>query len=179
MNRAAAGLVQLALVGAIAGGLGLAVVTGLAYWRGKVAGTKQATAERNAHWQALVDTLQRQARAAVDAEAQHVRALEEQWRIARQGADHERERERAANAARVAAVAADRDRLRDELAAAAAGGVTAADDSIAACRDRAAAFGRVLGEALRAAGECAADAEDLATGVRTLQRAWPAGEVTP
>jgi len=175
VKRWAAGVVQLALVGAIVGGLAVAGAGVAGYLKGK----RVATAERNTHWQGQVDRLQAQHRAAVDAEAQRVRALEEQWRLARQGADHERERERASNAARVAAVAADRDRLRDELARAAAGGVAEADDSVAACRDRAAAFGRVLGEALRAGAECAAAAEDLATSVRTLQRAWPGGEVAP
>jgi hypothetical protein len=171
-------MLQLSLVLAIVGGIGFAGITGAAYWRGKVTGRSVATAERNAHWQGVVDTLHAAHRAAVDAENARVRAVEEQWRLARQGADHERERERAANAARVAAVAADRDRLRDELASAASGGVVEADDSLSACRDRADAFGRVLGEALRASAACAADAEDLATGVRTLQRAWPTGEVT-
>lgn len=179
MNRAAAGFAQLALVSVIVGALGFAAVTGLAYWRGKGAGRAQATAERNAHWQSVVDKLQNAHRAAVDEENASTRSVEEQWRLARQGADHERERERAANAARVAAVAADRDRLRDELAGGASGGVSAADDSVAACRERADAFGRVLGEVLRASAACAADAEDLATGVRTLQRAWPTGEVKP
>ena len=179
MKRALLGVVQLALVGCIVGGLALAGTGVAAYWRGKVAGTAAATAERNTHWQATVDKLQADARAAVSAEAQRVQALQEQWRMARLGADHERERERAANAARLAAAAADRDRLRDELAAAAAGGVAETADSVAACRDRAAAIGQLLGEALRASGQCAGESEDLAPELRRVRAAWPSGEVTP
>jgi len=175
MRRAVAGVLQLALVGAIVGGLSLPVAYALGYFRGKAV----TAAERNAHWQAMLDRREAQHRAAVEAETARTRAVEEQWRIARQGADHERERERAANAARVAAVAADRDRLRDELARAAAGGVAAADDSIGACRDRAEAFGRVLGDVLRGFGRCAAEAEDIAAELRRVRSAWPTGEVTP
>lgn len=175
MKRWAAGVVQLALVGAIVSGLGMAGAGVAGYFKGK----RVAAAERNTHWQAQIDRMQAQHRAAVEAETARTRAVEEQWRIARQGADHERERERAANAARVAAVAADRDRLRDELARAAAGGVAAADDSIGACRDRAEAFGRVLGDVLRGFGRCAAEAEDLAAELRRVRSAWPTGEVTP
>lgn len=180
MNRRAAGLAQLALIGVIVGALGFAAVTGLAYWRGDAAGAARATAERNAHWQRIVDKLQADARQAVAAEAQRVQALQEQWRLARQGADHERERERAANAARLAAAAADRDRLRDELAAAAAGGVTEAADSVAACRDRAATLGGLLGSALRASEQCAGEAEDVAAELRRVRAAWPRNdEVKP
>lgn len=175
MKRAAAGVAQLVLIAMLIGGLGMAAIGSWSYFKGK----RVAEAERNAHWLAQIDSLQAQHRAAVEAETARTRAVEEQWRIARQGADHERERERAANAARVAAVAADRDRLRDELASAAAGGVAAADDSIGACRDRAEAFGRVLGDVLRGFGRCAAEAEDLAAELRRVRAAWPTGEVTP
>lgn len=175
MKRWSAGIVQLALVCCIVGGLGMAGAGVAGYFKGRNA----ATTERNAHWQGQIDRLQQQHRAAVEAETARTRAVEEQWRIARQGADHERERERAANAARVAAVAADRDRLRDELARAAAGGVTEAADSVAACRDRAATLGGILGSALRASERCAGEAEDLAGELRRVRAAWPTNEVTP
>lgn len=176
MRRGAAGVLQLALVGLLLSGVGMAATGTWAWFKGK----RTATAERNAHWQGVVDTLQRQAQAAVAAADARTAAIQEQWRMARQGADRERETERAANAARVAAVAADRDRVRDELARAAAGGVEAADDSTAACRDRAAAIGRVLGAALQASAQCATDAEDLAAELRRVRAAWPrASEVAP
>ena len=62
MKRALLGVVQLALVGCIVGGLALAGTGVAAYWRGKVAGTAAATAERNTHWQATVDKLQADAK---------------------------------------------------------------------------------------------------------------------
>lgn len=116
--------------------------------------------------------------ASVDEANRRADALEEQWRLARQGADRAQENERAATRAALAAVNADRDRLREQLAAAASGGVQAADDSVAACRVRAAALGVVLGQALQSHAQCTADLEDAATGIRTLQRGWPsdAGE---
>lgn len=70
-------------------------------------------------------------------------------------------------------VVAERDSLRNQLANAARGPAQAADDSLPACRDRAAAYGGVLAEALRAGEECAAAAEANAEGVRTLRAAWP------
>lgn len=100
-------------------------------------------------------------------------SLEEQWRAQRQGADRAQETERARTRAALAAVSADRDRLRVELASVASGGVEAGADSVPACRDRADALGRVLGEALQAHAQCTADAEDLAAGVRALREAWP------
>ena len=173
MKRWAAGLAQLALLSALICGVGMAAVGSWSYFKGK----RVATAERNAHWQGIVNVLQADARKAVEDEAAKVRSIEEQWRLQRRGADHERERERAVNAARLAAVAADRDRLRDQLTAAAAGGVAEADDTVAACRDRAAAFGRVLGDVLLGFGQCAADAEDLAAELRRVRGAWPTNEV--
>lgn len=160
---------RLGLVAALLAGLGMAGTGVVAYAKGK----RAAVAERNAHWQGVVDKLQADARAALQAAEERTLAVEETNRLRRQGADDVQERERAANRAALAAVAADRDRLREQLATAAAGSVAAADDSVAACRDRAQALGRVLGDALRAHAECTAAAEDLAAGVRALRAAWP------
>lgn len=169
MRRRTAGVLQLALVGLLLSGVGMAATGGWAWFKSK----RVTTAERNAHWQGVVDVLQRDHRKAVEDEAAKVRAIEEQWRIQRREADHAQERERAATRTALAAAYADAGRLRDQLAAAAAGGVTEAEDTVTACRGRAAAFGRVLDEALRAHAQCSADAEDLAAGVRALRAAWP------
>lgn len=163
---------RMGLLGALLAGLGM-VGVGIERWH---AGHAAGAAEEKAHADQVLATLRERQRAELEAANARADAISEQWRTARQGADREREKERAATQAARAADAADLQRMRDQLAAAAAGGVEAADDTVAACRDRAAAFGRLLGEALRAGGDCAADAEDLGTSVRTLQRAWP---VTP
>lgn len=169
MRRAAQGVLQLALVGLLLSGVGMAATGTWAWFKS----ASVAKAKADTHWQGVVDTLQRDHRKAVDEEAAKVRAIDEQWRLARQGAALEQERERAATRAALAAAYADAGRLRDQLATAAGGGVTAADDTVAACRERAAAFGRVLDEALRAHAQCSADAEDLAADVRALRTAWP------
>lgn len=102
-----------------------------------------------------------------------VAATEELWRMKLQGAQRAQEKERSANERMLAAVAADRNSLREQLANAAAGGVEASNDTVAACRERAAAFGRVLDDALQAHAVCTAAAEDNAAGVRTLLSGWP------
>lgn len=71
------------------------------------------------------------------------------------------------------ASAADAGRLRSELAAYAAGGVKAGDDTLAACRGRADALAVVSEAALSDGSQCASDAEDLASSLRAMQRAWP------
>lgn len=100
-------------------------------------------------------------------------SISEAWKAQRQGADRAQDRERAQTRAALAAVISERDGLRDDLARAATGGVEAAGDTVAACRERTATFGRVLGEALQAHAECTAAAEDNASGVRTLLGSWP------
>jgi len=65
------------------------------------------------------------------------------------------------------------ERMRQRLAAAAAGGVAAGDDSVTSCRERAAAFGVVLGEALQAHALCTADIEDVAASYRAVRGSWP------
>jgi hypothetical protein len=73
-----------------------------------------------------------------------------------------------------AAVVGERNQLRDDLnRAVASGGVEASNDTVENCRSRAHAAGLVLQEALRISAVCAGDSEDLASGVRALQRAWP------
>jgi hypothetical protein len=180
VNRRAAGLAQLALIGLIVGGLGVAAVTGLAYWRGDAAGAARTAAERNAHWQAVTDKMQAQARA--EFEAARVAAERESAALTkdRDDAQANLNRERARTQALrgdLDRVVRDADRMREQLAAVASGGVSEDQDSIAACRARADAIGRVLGQALRTSEQCALDAEDLAAGDRALRNGWP--EVTP
>lgn len=175
------GAMQLALVACIVGGLGLATASGLAYWRGKSAGKAQATAERNTHWQGVVDKLQGDHRAAFERARTEAESRSTQLEKERDDAQNQLAREVARTRALrgdLARAVHDADRLRDQLAAVATGGVDADQDSVAACRARANALGRVLGEALRASEQCHLDAEDLAAGIRALRSAWPEG-VTP
>ncbi|MCL4695465.1 MAG: hypothetical protein KJ023_00160 [Burkholderiaceae bacterium] len=196
VTRAVRGALSLILYVALAGGVATAVGSALAYWRGHAAGAEQAEqqaaaerADAERRHRAEQDRLRADAQAKFDAalvaaaerydridtarkEAQHALAIE-QSRTARLRGD-------------LAAAVRDRDRLRDALAGAATGGVTEAEDSTAACRARADALGRVLGEALSAHRQCSLDAEDLAAGLRAL-RGWAgaveaserAGEVAP
>lgn len=195
-TRIVRGALSLVLYVALAGGLATAVGSALAYWRGHAAGAEQAEqqaaaerADAERRHRAEQDRLRADAQARFDAalvaaaerydridtarkEAQHALAIE-QSRTARLRGD-------------LAAAVRDRDRMRDALAGAASGGVTEAEDSLGACRSRADALGRVLGEALSAHRQCSLDAEDLAAGLRAL-RGWAAvvesseraGEVAP
>lgn len=179
-HRIVRGALSLVLYVALAGGIATAVGSALAYWRGHAAGTEQAEqaaaaerADAERRHRAETDRLRADAQARFDAalvaaaerydridtarrEAQHALATE-QTRIARLRGD-------------LAAAVRDRDRLRDALAGAATGGVTEAEDSTAACRARADALGRVLGEALSAHRQCSLDLEDAGGGTRALMR---------
>ena len=124
----------------------------------------------------VIATMLNEHRAALVEANALVDALNEKMRLARQGAERAQELERAASRATLAAVNADRAGLRQQLAAAASGGVEASNDTVAACRERAAALGNVLDSALQAHAVCTAEAEDLASGVRALRSAWPVGE---
>lgn len=142
------------------------------YYAGKRAG---ATADR-LRSDKIIATMIAEHAANVAAANQRADAIQEQWRAQRKGAQDALDRERkewGTIGSRLAAVDADRGRLRDALAAYAAGGVSPADDSAAACRERAAALGDVLGEMVRGYAQCTAAAEDHAAGVRALQVAWP------
>jgi hypothetical protein len=113
----------------------------------------------------------------VDKANAKVDQIEAMMQKVKQGAQDALKTANEANAkirAAFAAVSGERDKLRDDLnRAIVTGGVEASADSVGACRDRADAAGRVLQEALRISAVCSSDAEDLASGVRALQRAWP------
>lgn len=66
----------------------------------------------------------------------------------------------------------ERDGLHQQLAAYSAGPAASAD-TLPACRDRSNTLGDVLGQALRAAEECAGATETEAGNVRALLKAWP------
>lgn len=174
--RVLRGAISLLLWVAMAGGLATVLGSALSYWRGHSAGSESATAERNAHWRGVLDTLQDEH--AKQLRAETAKSAEDTNRMARsvhQAQEHlEHERQATARLRGDLAAAVQRhDRMRDALAAAATGGRTEADDSLPACRARADAIGRVLGEALQAHERCSLDAEDLASGVRTLRDGWP------
>lgn len=68
-----------------------------------------------------------------------------------------------------------RDGLLDTIAAYAAGRAEGEADTLAACNTRAQALGGLLGEALRASEEGAADGERCNNDLRTVLNAWPRG----
>ncbi len=177
MRRAVYGALQFALIGVIVAGVATAGAGVAGYFKGK----RAATAERNTHWQGVVDKLQGDHRAAFERARAEAESRSTQLEKERDDAQNQLAREVARTRALrgdLARAVHDADRLRDQLAAVATGGVAADQDSVAACRARADALGRVLGEALRASEQCHLDAEDLASGVRALRSAWPEG-VTP
>lgn len=160
--------------------LGLALLSGLgmvgSYFWGESRGTQMATDERNSHWQGVLATLQAEHAKRLAAETAKARQQEDLWLANILTVGEALAKERASNArlrGDLSAAVARADRMREQLAAAATGGVPEAQDSVAACRARADAFGRVLEEALRAHRTCELDAEDLAGGVRALQAGWP------
>lgn len=160
--------------------LGLALLAGLGmvgtYFWGESRATKAVTDDRNSHWQGVVAKLREEHAKQLRAETAKAKAQEHQWLANILTVGEALAKERAANArlrGDLSAAVARADRMRDQLAAAAAGGVTEAEDSVAACRGRADALGRVLEEALRAHRTCELDAEDLAGGVRALRAGWP------
>lgn len=108
------------------------------------------------------------ARAAVDA-AQNAknRVLEQQLAQATQEAANARAATQVQVASTRAAFVADAGRLRGTLADALSGrGVT--EDSLAACQQRAAASGDLLGQGLQVQADLAGDAESLAADVRAV-----------
>lgn len=177
----ARGALSLLLYVALAGGIATAAGSALAYWRGHAAGTdqaeQQAAAERadmERRHRAEQDKLRADAQAKFDAALAAAAERYDRIDTARKEAQHALAVETARTArlrGDLAAAVRDRDRMRGAIAAAASGGVTEAEDSTGACRARADAIGRVLGEALSAHRQCSLDAEDLAAGVRAL-RAW-------
>lgn len=87
--------------------------------------------------------------------------------------------ERASNA-RFAALRAERDELRNVIDAyAASGGGAPSDDSLAACRERAAALGVLLVEGVQVQVGLADAAEGHATDVRALRSSWPVAAKAP
>ena len=106
------------------------------------------------------------------AATQDVLKKDEALRLLKQGADRVLQNERDLNRKRAAADAITADRMRDQLNSFASG-APAGDDTVAACRERAAALGDVLGQALQASRLCTVEAEDLAGDARALLHAWP------
>lgn len=121
----------------------------------------------------VIATMLRQADERLLAETERVRIVSRTLSMAREGAERARQIERNTNQKRLDAERAVADGLRQQLAGYAAGGGAAGDDTLAACRERAASLGLVLGDALRAHAQCTAAAEDLAGDVRAVLGGWP------
>lgn len=148
--------------------LGLALcLTGL--W-----GMGQKSAKERA--EAAVIVLRAQVtQAQVDANAR-VAAVEEAWRIQRKAADMEAQRAREDNDRRLRAALRDADGLRAQLRAAMDAPIPPGSDPAATYRDRAAACGELLADALRAHAQRTGEAEAHAGDVRALLDAWPTNQ---
>lgn len=124
--------------------------------------------------QALAEQ-QRAAAVAAQRQEAESRARETAWSNAVQEQQRalESERQRSARfAADLRAARLDADSLREPIDTFAAGG-GAAVDTIAACRDRAAALGDLLAEALHAGEACAGDGEAESAKLRAVLGSWP------
>ena len=128
----------------------------------------QMTDERT-KWNKMVADEKAAAKAAADRAAADAQAMQQ----AKEKADATHKLELATTARRLAAERAVSAKLRAQLAAVASGNTTAAGDSVAACRERAASLGDVLGSVLSDYARCTAAAEDNAAGVRALLDGWP------
>lgn len=209
-GRVARGAITALLYVALAGGIATTVGSGLAYFKGRADGKLAAEnvaagerAEQETKHAAERDRLRRDAQQRFDealAEAARRHDLidtarrEAQRDLALEQATTRRLRYERDLAARAAA---DAGRVRDEaLARAATGGTTEAADTIGACRARADALRRALGEVLggasellRERGTCSLDLEDAGAGTRALlqwsdaveasERAGPAVDSPP
>jgi len=165
---------------ALAGGLGMVAVGAWQHWSGHRAGVAEATEERNAHWEAQLRVLVAEHAKQLAAETAKAKSIEDAWLTQTLKVGEALAKERETNArlrGDLAAAVARTDRMRNQLAAVATGGRTEAEDTVAACRARADALGVVLETALRAHRVCELDAEDLASGLRAMQAAWPRDEV--
>lgn len=160
--------------------LGLALVAGLgmvgAYFYGEHRGAEVMRLERNDHWQGIVSKLQGDHATALQAETRKARAKEDEWlaNILKVGEALAKERARNAALQGDLSAALARERVRSAAATrAATGGRTEAEDTVAAARDRAAALGRSLDDALRAHEVCSGELEGSRMDTRALLAAWP------
>ena len=137
---------------------------------------------------AEVALLKQQAQVAAErAQAEHnalvltqgYRDLEAAMNEAIRKADHDLQSERTSSQRTAAGLRGELDQLRVAAADYAAGGGTGADDTATACRERAAALGRLLVDGVQLQDELAGAAEDHAAGVRALLRGWPDQRTTP
>jgi septal ring factor EnvC (AmiA/AmiB activator) len=101
------------------------------------------------------------------------RSKEAAWSAEKEKANAEYQRNLQAERARAAALARDNQQLRQLAEAYARGPAAPADDSVAACRQRAAALGELFAEADREAGDMAQSADRHADEVRLCLAAWP------
>jgi len=159
-------------IGAVAAAVAIVVASAAA----GVVGYNKGVAADKQRSDLVIVTMQNEARANVIAAAQEAEAKARDLLATKLKAETELLKERDANKVlreSSVASAAAADRLRRALAAAAAGGVSAGEDSVAACRERAAAFGSVLDKALQAHAICTGDIEDVAASYRAVRAAWP------
>lgn len=94
-------------------------------------------------------------------------------------AEHAQAVEKAESERVAAGLRAERDRLRDDIAAFAAGGRSPTEDTLAACRERAAALGALLEDGLQVQIDLAAAASTHAADVRALRASWPTSGEAP
>lgn len=163
-------LVVGALLAIAACAAGVSVYGAVKYHRGKTEGIAQDRKRSDA----IIAQMLAEASTALAAANAREAALNAHWQAQLKEAQDAATQQLQLNARRLAAERAASGELRQQLAAYAAGGATESGDSIAACRERAAALGVVVAATLLPAlAECAATAEDHAAGVRALLAAWP------
>lgn len=142
------------------------------YFAGKRAGVAKDKDRSDAVITKMVAT---HAEAALNAEREH-RALFDRMQTKVQEAQSAQAIDRKKNQVVVAAVAADRDQLRDQLNSAVGRSIVAAATSTDAGDSGAKVIGGVLADLLRSLAQCAGEAEDIASGLRTLRNAWPVSD---
>lgn len=121
----------------------------------------------------------RRATQAALVQSESYRTLEQQLTKTKEDAEHVRIKDQAASAAVAAGLRAERDGVRRDLAAyAAGGGGAAAVDTVAACRDRAAALGDALAGSLRTEEDLTDQLERRDSDTRSLLDAWPRMSIT-
>ncbi len=156
-------------------GIGALVFAVVMTTTGVVANRKGRASER-AVWEAVVASMRAKAAEDLAAAAEKFRAQERAWQTKVEEVQHalaaQQDKTRAVEAnlrrARTELVG-----LRGDIARYAAGGASAAEDTLAACRDRTAALGNLLGQALQASEECAGDGERERNKLEAVRGAWP------
>lgn len=146
-----------------------ALVVSIGAMRLEVLSERQKFADARATWAEQSATSEREAREV----AQENQRITARWHANQLEALNAQVQETRRIERIAAGLRTERDRLQGDIASYAAGEHRTGDDSTAACRDDAAQLGELLGQALRAHGECSLAAEQHATDLRAVLASWP------